>query len=67
MGIGRRKGLKIPCLKRRPSSSPGVGTITDEKKDNKIALGTAQFSNNYGVTNYKHFNLTAIENILEKA
>ena len=25
-GIGRRKGLKIPCLKRRPGSSPGVGT-----------------------------------------
>ena len=31
-GIGRRKGLKIPCLKRRPGSSPGVGTIIDEKK-----------------------------------
>ena len=38
-----------------------------KKKDNKIALGTAQFSNNYGVTNFKHFNLTAIENILEKS
>ena len=28
-----------------------------KKKNNKIALGTAQFSNNYGVTNNKHFNL----------
>ena len=25
-GIGRRKGLKIPCPKGRPGSSPGVGT-----------------------------------------
>ena len=25
-GIGRRKGLKIPCPLGRPGSSPGVGT-----------------------------------------
>ena len=38
-----------------------------KKKENKIALGTAQFSNSYGVTNNKYFNLTDIKKILEQS
>ena len=38
-----------------------------KKDNNKIALGTAQFSNNYGVTNKKKFSSNAIRNILEKS
>ena len=38
-----------------------------KKDNNKIALGTAQFSNNYGITNKKKFSSNAIRNILEKS
>ena len=38
-----------------------------KKKNNKIALGTAQFSNNYGVTNNKNFSSNAIRSILKQS
>ena len=39
-GIGRRKGLKIPCPKGRPGSSPGVGTTIFDLISNFIILRT---------------------------
>tara|TARA_X000000950_G_C13729936_1_gene583826 strand:- start:73 stop:936 length:864 start_codon:yes stop_codon:yes gene_type:complete len=39
----------------------------NKKQENKIVLGTAQFSNNYGITNNKFLSNNEIKNILEDA
>ena len=39
----------------------------NKKQENKIVLGTAQFSNNYGITNNKFLSNYEIKNILEDA